>query len=329
MKLLIIIANYRVAPLTIDCLRSLAEEVTRLPGTHVAVCENGTGDDSAERIQRAIDENGWNAWCTLTAVETNLGFTGGNNIILRPALQSNDPPQYVLLLNADTVVHQNAILQLLDFMDRQPHVGIAGSGLEYPDGSPQVSAFRFPTAWSEFESGINLGPVSRLLRRWIVALPIPNRACEVDWVSGASMIIRREVFQEIGVLDQGYYTHYEDVDFCYNTRKAGWAVWYVPESRVIHLVGQSTGLTVKSKRRFPPYYFGARRRYFLKNYGAVQAALADAGLICGLAMFRLQVLFGVKEDWMPRYLLLDSILHSVFVTGFKLKDVNNPALSSE
>ena len=142
-------------------------------------------------------------------------------------------------------------------------VGVAGSGLEFPDGAPQCSAFRFPSAWSEFESSVNLGLVSRALRRWVVALPMPNHACEVDWVGGASMIIRREVFEDIGVLDQGYYTHYEDVDFCFNARKAGWAVWYVPDSRVTHLVGQSTGLTVTNpKRRFPPYFFGARRRYF-------------------------------------------------------------------
>jgi GT2 family glycosyltransferase len=142
------------------------------------------------------------------------------------------------------------------------------------------------------------------------------------------MIIRREVFEDIGVLDQGYYTHYEDVDFCFNAHKAGWAVWYVPDSRVTHLVGQSTGLTVKNPdRRFPPYFFGARRRYFLKNYGPIHAALADVGVISGLALWRLRVLLG-KQDTTASHLLYDSIKNSVFVTGFKLKDVKNPALPS-
>jgi N-acetylglucosaminyl-diphospho-decaprenol L-rhamnosyltransferase len=329
MKLLIIIANYKVAHLTIDCLRSLAEEIANVPGTHVAVCENGTGDDSAQRIQRAIDDDGWNAWCTLTAVSPNRGFTGGNNVILQPALQSTDRPQYVLLLNADTIVQRNALRRLLDFMDENPDVGVAGSGLEYPDGAPQHSAFRFPSVWSEFEGSVNLGLVSRVLKRWVVTLPMPKHACEVDWVGGASMIIRREVFDDIGVLDQGYYTHFEDVDFCFNARKAGWTVWYIPESRVTHLVGQSTGLTVANpKRRFPAYFFGARRRYFLKNYGSIYAALADAGLIFGLALWRLRVLFG-KQDTMAAHLFYDSIRNSVFVTGFKLKDVKNPALSQQ
>src|SRR6516225_3057906 len=99
MKLLVVITNYRVADLTIDCLRSIAAGIGSVADSHVAVCENGTGDDSAIRIQKAIVDNGWSSWCTLTAVSTNLGFTGGNNLILRTALQAHDPPDYVLLLN--------------------------------------------------------------------------------------------------------------------------------------------------------------------------------------------------------------------------------------
>ncbi len=110
-KLLVVIVNYRVAHLTIDCLRSVAEEVHRVDGTQVAVCENGTGDDSAEKIQKAIDADGWRDWCKLTTLKTNLGFTGGNSAVLRPALQSADPPRYFLLLNADTVIKPNAFIR--------------------------------------------------------------------------------------------------------------------------------------------------------------------------------------------------------------------------
>ena len=91
MKLLVVIVNYRATHLMIDCLKSVAEEIKRVPGTHVAVCENGTGDDSAERIQKAIDDHGWGAWCTLTAIGSNMGFTGGNNVILRPVVHSANP----------------------------------------------------------------------------------------------------------------------------------------------------------------------------------------------------------------------------------------------
>lgn len=329
MKLLVVIVNYRVAHLTIDCLRSVADEISNVPGTHVAVCENGTGDDSVERIQKAIDDNGWGSWSTLTAIGPNLGFTGGNNAIIRPAIQSADLPQYVLLLNADTIVRPNAFKALVDFMDQRPSVGIAGSRLEDPDGTPQRSAFRFQTPLSEFEANLKLGLVSRLLESWLVAPPVTNETFKTDWVSGASMIIRREVFQDIGILDEGYYTYYDDIDFCFNALKAGWPTWYVPASRVVHLVGQTTGVTNKSPKRQPPYLFEARRRYFLKNHNPFYAALADAGMIIGLALCKLRVMLTGKEDSTPRHILRDSIRHSVFLTGFQLNEVQNPALASQ
>ena len=328
MRLLIIIANYKVAELTIDCLRSLAVEVDNVTGSHVAVCENGSEDDSAHRIMRAIDDNGWGAWCTFTAIHPNLGFTGGNNTILRPALRASEPPQYVLLLNADTVVRPNAFKALTDFMDEHPEVGIAGSRLEDPDGTPQRSAFRFPSPLGEFEASINLGLMSRLLARWVYAPPVSDVACEADWLAGASVIVRREVFQDIGLLDEGYFTSYEDVDFCFNARKAGWKVWYVPASRVAHLVGQSTGLTVKQPKRQPAYAFQARRRYFLKNCGGLMAALADAAKILGVTLWQMRALLG-KPDFTPPHYLLDCVRHSVFLTGFKLKNVENPALATK
>jgi GT2 family glycosyltransferase len=326
MKLLVVIVNYKVAHLTIDCLRSLSGEVESVPGTHVAVCENGTGDDSAERIQKAIVDNGWGAWCSLTAVTPNLGFPGGNNLVLREALESDDPPQYVLQLNADTAVRQDALKGLVDFMDRHPEVGLAGSFLENPDGTPQASVFRFPTPFGEFDHALKLGLVSRLFRHWVIAPPMPKESCEAEWVSGASIIIRRQVYRDIGLLDEDYYSFYDDVDFCFNARKAGWPTWYVLASRVMHIGGQSTGITIKKPKRLPSYAYEARRRYLLKNLGPGMAALTDAALILGLALWRLRVLFG-KKDVTPPHYLLDSIRHSVFLTGFKLKAIENPALA--
>src|SRR5256885_2127762 len=96
-KLLVVIVSYRVADLAIDCLHSVAKEIGHVPDTHVAICENGTGDDSAQRIEKAIRDNNWFSWCSLTNLDVNLGFTGGNNAILKPAMESADPPQYFLL----------------------------------------------------------------------------------------------------------------------------------------------------------------------------------------------------------------------------------------
>lgn len=327
MNLLVVIVNYRVAPLVVDCLRSVADERARVPDTHVAVCENGSGDDSAELLRAAIDDNGWRDWCSLTVSPTNLGFTGGNNVLIAPALAGAEPPRYVLLLNPDTVVRPRAFEALVDFMDRNPAVGIAGSRLEDPDGTPQRSAFRFKSPLGEFEGAISLGFVTRLLRRWVVAPPVVDHACETDWVAGASMIVRREVLEQTGLLDEDYFTYFDDIDFCFNARKRGWPTWYVPESRVVHLVGQSTGVT-SVPRRMPAYVLEARRRYFLKNHDPLYAALVDAGMISGLALARLRAALSGKVGTTPPHLLADSIRHSVFVKGFQLNIVNRPMPSA-
>lgn len=325
-KLLVVIVNYRVAPLVIDCLRSIKEELARAPGTRVTVCENGSGDNSAEIIQRSIDENSWHSWCSLSVSKANLGFTGGNNVLIRPALQTADPPDYILLLNPDTVVRPDAFKALVDFMDQNPMVGIAGSRLEDPDATPQRSAFRFQTPLSEFEGNLKIGPVSHLLKKWIVAPPVVDHAFETDWVSGASMIVRGEVFKDIGLLDEGFFTYFDDIDFCFNARKHGWSSWYVPASRIVHLVGQSTGVT-KRPKRLPPYLFDARRRY-LKNHGPTYTAMADALGIVGLVLFQIRGLLTGKNDDTPPHMLSDTIRHSVFLRGFKISDVKPPTPAS-
>ncbi len=155
----------------VDCLRSLAPEVAEQPDCRVVVVDNASGDDSARTLQDAIESEGWGTWAEVLLLERNLGFSGGNNAALRPLLASPRPPDYVLLLNPDTWVRPGAVRALIEFMERRPDVGVAGSRLECPDGEVQNSAFRFHTATSEFERGLRLGLVTRLLRRWVVAPP--------------------------------------------------------------------------------------------------------------------------------------------------------------
>ncbi len=338
MRLLIVIVNYKVAHLTIDCLRSLAPEVKTLPGVRVAVCENGTGDDSAERISRAIADNGWGDWATLTAIHPNLGFTGGNNAIIRPAMSWPDAPELFHLLNADTIVRPGAIAALLDFMDRRPDVGIAGSRLENPDGSVQTSTFRFITARTEFESGLRLGLFTRLAPHWHVAMPIPSGEAPAEWVCGASLVVRRRVLEQIGLLDEDLYTYFDDPDICLRALRAGWPTWYVPSSRVVHLVGQTTGVSraatlereappPRPKRR-PSYWFQARRHYFLKNFGPWHTLVADAAWLIGFSLWRVRRILQRKHDPDPHHMLWDSLRHSVFMTGFAHRPVTNPALAA-
>lgn len=326
MKLLIVVLCYRVAELTIDCLRSLAGEIDQVPGTRVALLENGSGGDSAERLRQAIRENGWDAWVDFSAVDVNLGFCGGNNRLIRAALESPDPPEYVLLLNSDTIVREGALRPLVDFLDEHPRAGIAGSRMVRLDDTTRASPFRFPNILNELDRGLQLGIVSRLLARWALEPPKPDRPAIVDWVSGASMMLRRAMLDQIGLLDEGLYTYFDDVDMGLRAKAAGWETWYVTESRVVHLGGASTGVTAGSIKRRPAYWFQARRRLFLKHYGAAYTAAADAAFIVGHALWQVRRRLQGKPDTAPRDMLADAIRHSVFLTGFRLNEVENPAL---
>ena len=143
------------------------------------------------------------------------------------------------------------------------------------------------------------------------------------------MIIRREVVEAIGPLDEGLYTYFDDIDYCLNAKRAGWRTWFVPESGVVHLEGASTGIQARVAKRRPEYWFQARRRFFLKNHGALYTALVDAAFLVGFALWRVRRRIQRKPDTDPPHMLLDSWRNSVFLTGFKLRDVKNPALSQE
>lgn len=329
MKLLVVVLCYKVPELTIDCLRSLEAEIARIPEARVGVCENGTGPEAAEQLRRAIDENGWNSWVDLTVVEVNRGFCGGNNLVIRLALDSDDPPEYVLLLNADTIVQKDSMTSLVEFMDSHPRAGIAGSQLLSPEGEIQASPFLFTGVGSELDRGLRLGVFSRLLSgRLEVDHSKPGPA---DWLAGASLILRSTMLKDIGLLDEGLYTYFDDIDICLRAHRAGWEVWYVPESKIIHLEGCSTGIrgkeTTKVKRR-PAYWFQARRRFFLKNHGAVYTALADAAFLVGFAFWRLRRRLQNRPDLDPEHFLADSFRHSVFRTGFAVREVENPAMAA-
>lgn len=322
MRLLVVIVNYRSAALCVDCLRSVAPEVAANPGTSVVVTDNPSGDDSVAAIGAAIAANGWAEWCKLVPLPRNGGFAYGNNEAIRPALAAGaEAPQYVLLLNPDTIVRPGAIGALLEFMDRTPTAGIAGSRLEDPDGTPQVSAFRFPTPLSELEGGLRLGVVSRVLKNKLVAPPVPAtlEPTPTGWVAGASMIVRRQVFDAIGLLDESYFMYFEEVDFCLRAARAGWPCWYVPASRVVHLVGQSSGVTdtKKATKRRPKYWFESRRRFFTRNYGFARAAAADLMWMAAFATFRVRRWAQRKPDADPEHMLRDFARNSVLVAGAK------------
>ncbi len=312
-RLAVIIVNYRTADLVIDCLASLHGPKGMPEGTRIVVVEGGSGDGSAARIAAAITDNGWSATAALLDLQKNGGFAYGNNRGLDHVRTAFGEPEYVLFLNPDTVVRPGALRELVDFMDANPKAGIAGSLLEDPDGTPQACAFRFPTAAAELESEARIGLVSRALSRWRVLHDVGDKPVEVDWVSGASMMVRSSVLREVGSFDETYFLYYEEVDLCLRIARAGWTCHHIPQSRVVHLVGQSTGVTARNVAlpRRPAYWFQSRKQYFLKHYGAGYLALADLGWLMGHVGFRAKHLLRGRSSGVPPHLLRDFIRHSL------------------
>lgn len=309
----IVIVNYRTAGLAIDCIESISKQRMDPSACRVVVVDNGSGDGSVAQLERAVTEHAWHAWVCIVDSKRNGGFAFGNNRGIEAALRGTNLPDYFLLLNPDTVACDDAIRSLVDFMDTRRDVGIAGSLLTNAGGGVECSAHNAPSPLGEFVSGARLGFLSRLLPDRVVTPPMREVAHECDWVSGASMIVRRELVESLGGLDEGFFLYFEEVDFCSRARRAGWKVWFVPQSRVAHLEGAATGIRQPGRRR-ASYWYDSRRRYFVKHFGVAGWLIADVCWAVGRATLALRRILrpesgGTAEDpkWFARDLLLGDI----------------------
>jgi hypothetical protein len=320
-SVLVVIVNYRTGRLVTECLRSLEAEVRACAdaGLHAAVTvvDNASGDGSGEAIAAAIESNGWSDWARLLPSALNGGFSYGNNLAVRLAMASAAPPRLFWILNPDTLVRPGALRAMTDFLQDRPEVGIVGSALEAQSGEPWPYAFRFPSVLSEVEAGARLGLLTRLLSRHAVVRPMGAQPEKVDWLPGASMLVRREVFEAIGLMDEDYFLYYEETDFFLQAQRAGWESWYVPASRVMHIAGQSTGVTGNrnTPKRLPAYWFESRRRYFVKNHGRFYAAVADVMWTLSYLSWRVRRALQRKPDNDPPRLLRDFLAHSALLHG--------------
>ena len=285
--LVIVIVNFRTADLAIECLASIAPQARWLGGGRVIVIDNHSSDGSVESIADAIQKYQWGAWSGVVPLSRNGGFSFGNNAGIACALASAVPFSCVLLLNPDAALCEGALEQLLAFMAAFPKVGIAGCRIENGRGSTERSAHHMPRAIDELHEGARLGILERALQPARAALPSNDAPYPCDWVSGAGMMIRREVIDQIGLFDEGFFLYFEEVDFCRRAKAAGWEVWYAPPSTIVHLEGASTGIK-KSNLRRPAYWFASRRRFFVKAYGIGTLFLADALRTVGRLSFLLR-----------------------------------------
>jgi N-acetylglucosaminyl-diphospho-decaprenol L-rhamnosyltransferase len=308
-RILAIVVNYKSAQLALAALDSLAPQLAAYPGSRAVLVENDSRDGSLEQLRAGLAARRFDVPVELAAQSANLGFAAGNNVALRTLL-AGDPDaacDYAYLLNPDTKLRAHALRELVDFCEQHARVGIAGSRLEDEDGTQQHSRFRFHSLASELDSGLRFGPVTRLLAKHTIAPPLVQSAHRIDWVAGASMLVRRALVEEIGLLDEGYFLYFEETDYCLRAARAGWECWYVPTSRVVHYVGRSSGLTNEKEPRIrrPRYWFESRRRYFAKNHGALYAWAADLTWLAGYSLWRVRRRLTRKPDFDPPHLWAD------------------------
>jgi hypothetical protein len=310
-EIMVVIVTYKSADLAIECLKSIhSERETQDLSIRVTLVDNASGDLS--RIAPEVERQGWSSWVTLVLAPENGGFAYGNNLGIRSAYERSRP-DYVYLLNPDTQVRRGAIAALVRFLESHPQVGIAGSSFETEDGKDWPFAFRFPTLISEIEHGVQIGMITSWLSHWTVAKTMNAVAQPTDWVSGASMMIRPKVLASVGCLDENFFLYFEETEFCHRALRAGFPTWYVPESRVMHMIGKSTNVdeSTRFNRRLPGFWFDSRARYYATTHGAGVAALIDiVAIVSGLTGLLKRKL--LRRRGTPHY-VGDLLAHSILL----------------
>lgn len=259
----VVIVNFRTPTFVTECLATLLPELKGL-NAGVVVVDNHSEDGSADTIDQWLKERDVDGMVRLLRSASNLGFSAGNNQGIRAQCA-----RFYLLLNSDTLVRPGAITTLLDTAERFPEAGLFCPRLEWPDGKGQESCFRFHTPYSELISASKTEIFERILPSYVIAMPVQETIAHPQWTSFACVLIRNEVIEQVGLLDDGYFMYFEDVEYCYRSRKAGWRIVHNPVARIVHLRGGSSPVKehTRQKRRLPTYFFESRTRLFYQLYG--------------------------------------------------------------
>jgi GT2 family glycosyltransferase/lipopolysaccharide/colanic/teichoic acid biosynthesis glycosyltransferase len=256
LHLSIIIVNYNVRDFLQQSLRSL-EKARKGLKSEIIVVDNASGDGSVEMLRAHFPK------VRLVVNSSNEGFAKANNIGLKMARG-----EYCLLINPDTVVQEDTLRVMLGLLRNHPEVGLAGCKILSPDGSFQLACRRsFPTPWVAFTKlfGLaSLAPQSKVFGQYNLTYRDVNESYEVDAVSGSFMMIRREVYDRVGGLDEEFFMYGEDLDWCYRIQEAGWKIYYVHATSIIHYKGESTK---RSSLNEIQTFYAAMHLFVKKHYG--------------------------------------------------------------
>lgn len=210
----VIIVNFNTKELLKNCLSSVFSQVGLK--FEVWVVDNGSEDGSVQMVEAEFPK------VRLIRNKENLGFAKANNLALRKA-EGN----FLFLLNSDTILEDFALAKNLDFLKRNSQVGALGIKILNSDGSPQPSVGKFYSLINVFLMLFGGGKLG-------LGRSSPSKISEVDWVSGAAIILRKEVLEKVGFLDENFFMYMEEVEWCYRIKKAGFKIVFYPEVKIVH-----------------------------------------------------------------------------------------------
>jgi len=246
----IILVSYKTREVIEECLKSIYKNPPAFP-FEVIIVDNASFDGTVELIKKDFPN------VHLIENNTNRGFPAANNQGIEISRGN-----FILLLNSDVVVLPGSIDKMIKFMKEHSDVGAIGPKLLNSDGSFQISAWLFPNVITEvIRKIVNIFARNINFRNFMERLY--TREKKVDWVSGACLMIRREVVDKIGGLDENFFLYFEDVDWCYRICKAGWKIYYFPLAMMIHFLGKS--MNQNKTRSFLEYR--RSQLYFYKKHG--------------------------------------------------------------
>lgn len=313
MKLAAIILNFRTPDMTLDAIKATIAALVDVDFQwSITVVDNDSGDGSEEKLRAACleqQQKNTRGWEHVEVLQSgnNGGFGAGNNVGIRHVMLKDQDLEYVYILNSDAFPEKNALTELVSFLDHNQDYGVAGSYIFGTDGEPHLTSFRFPTVLGELEGAIKLGPVSKLLKNYIVPIDIPSTSIDVDWLAGASMLMRTEMIHQIGLFDETFFLYFEETDLLLRAKKQGWLTRYLLESKVAHVGSASTGM--KQWQRIPSYWLDSRRHYFTKNHGRFYFYLATLAKLFGLSVWQLRCKLTSKVNQEPKGFAVDIIRH--------------------
>lgn len=283
----VIIVNYNAGEFLKACVESIYKETKDLP-FDIWVVDNNSFDNSIRAIKNCFPD--------VHVIENtrNVGFAKANNIAI-----SKTNADYILMLNPDTLIKENAIGKTVKFMEENPKIGIAGCKVLNEDGTLQLACRRsIPTPKIAFWrlTGLSfLFPKSRAMARYNLTYLNPNKPNKVDAVSGAFLMIRKKVIDEIGVLDENFFMYGEELDWCLRATKAGWLVMYYPNAKIIHYKGRCSKFnTRKATLEFYRAMYLFHKKHFAKRHSTIINYIIYTGIILKAAASWKSLLFFTK-----------------------------------